>query len=54
MVEPGTELFTDEWIGYHGLDPDYVHSVINHVEAYVNGNVHTNRIENFWSLLNAE
>lgn len=27
------------------------HKVINHAEAYVNGNVHTNSIENFWSLL---
>jgi hypothetical protein len=32
-----------------GLDPDYVHNVINHAEAHVKGNVHTNRIENLWS-----
>lgn len=50
-VESGAEIFTDEWIGYHGLNPDYVHNVINHAETYVKGNVHTNRIENFWSLL---
>lgn len=50
-VEAGAEVFTGEWAGYHGLDPDYVHNVINHAEAYVQGNVHTNGIENFWSLL---
>jgi hypothetical protein len=29
---------------------EYEHMIINHAEAYVNGNVHTNGIENFWSL----
>jgi transposase-like protein len=50
-VETGSEVFTDEWIAYNGLDREYVHRVINHAEAYVKGNVHTNRIENFWSCL---
>ena len=50
-VESGSEIFTDEWIAYRGLDREYLHNVINHAETYVNGNVHTNRIENFWSLL---
>jgi transposase-like protein len=50
-VESGSEVFTDEWIAYNGLDREYVHQVINHAEAYVKGNVHTNRIENFWSCL---
>jgi transposase-like protein len=50
-VKPGSELFTDEWMGYLGLKKDYVHKVINHMECYVKGNVHTNGIENFWSLL---
>jgi hypothetical protein len=30
---------------------EYDHQVINHAETYVRGNVHTNGIENFWSLL---
>ena len=30
---------------------DYVHQVVNHLEKYVDGHVHTNGIENFWSLL---
>jgi transposase-like protein len=50
-VEPGSEMFTDAWVGYGGLEPDYTHKVIDHAEAYVKGNVHTNGIENFWSLL---
>ena len=50
-VTEGAEVFTDEWIAYHGLDREYVHNVINHAETYVRGNVHTNGIENFWSLL---
>ena len=29
----------------------YTHEFVNHAEAYVRGNVHTNGIENFWSLL---
>ncbi len=50
-VQPGSELFTDAWVGYEGIDPDYAHSVIDHAESYANGKVHTNGIENFWSLL---
>ena len=34
------------------MDDEYAHNVIiNHLEAYVDGNVHTNGMENFWSLL---
>jgi hypothetical protein len=33
------------------MDEEYLHKVVNHAEAYVNGNVHTNTLENFWSLL---
>ena len=36
---------------YNKLGEDYIHNVINHAEAYVKGHVHTNEIENFWSLL---
>lgn len=50
-VVPGTWLMTDEFGGYVGLGKDYTHLVINHLERYVNGNVHTQGIENFWSLL---
>src|SRR5712692_3632668 len=50
-VVSGAELFTDELASYTGLDKDYVHQFVNHAEEYVKGNVHTNGIENFWSLL---
>jgi transposase-like protein len=50
-VEAGSEVFTDELASYTGLDTDYVHQFVNHAERYVEGNVHTNGIENFWSLL---
>ncbi len=51
-VEPSTEIHSDEHPAYLGLvGPRYEHKVINHTIAYVEGNVHTNGIENFWSLL---
>lgn len=50
-VETGSEMFTDALASYHGLAPEYTHQVIDHAEAYVHGNVHTNGIENFWTLL---
>ncbi len=50
-VEKGTQLYTDEHNGYMDISPDYVHSVVNHLENYVSGRVHTNGMENFWSLL---
>ncbi len=50
-VRKGSEVMTDELLSYDGLDSEYAHKVINHAEKYVDGNVHTNRMENFWSLL---
>jgi hypothetical protein len=50
-VEKGAELMTDELASYTGLDKEYVHHFVNHAEQYVRGNVHTNGIENVWSLL---
>ena len=50
-VKAGSEVFTDALASYKGLNPEYVHQVIDHAEAYVNGHIHTNGIENFWSLL---
>jgi transposase-like protein len=50
-VEPGAVLNTDEMGGYKGLGSDYVHQIIDHAVQYVNGRVHTNGMENFWSLL---
>lgn len=50
-VEPGSAVFTDELLSYWGLDEKFIHQIINHAEEYVRGNVHTNGMENFWSLL---
>lgn len=50
-VEQGAHLFTDGWRGYNGLHTNYIHKVIDHAEKYVDGQIHTNGIENFWSLL---
>jgi len=51
MVEPGSEVHTDEFTGYSNLKDGFTHKVINHLEGYVRENVHTNGIENFWALL---
>ena len=50
-VEPGSQVFTDALPSYNGLNQDYVHQAIDHAKEYVRGNVHTNGLENFWSLL---
>jgi transposase-like protein len=50
-VEPGTELFTDELHSYWGLEKEYLHQIVNHALEYVNGHIHTNGLENFWSLV---
>ena len=50
-VEAGAAIFSDEWASYAGLGDDYRHDIINHAVEYVNGNTHTNTIENFWALL---
>jgi transposase-like protein len=50
-VEPGSNVFTDKWVAYRGLNRQFRHKTIDHARAYVKGRVHTNSIENFWSLL---
>lgn len=49
-VTPGSEVFTDALPSYGGLAPEYLYQVVDHAVEYVNGQVHTNGIENFWSL----
>lgn len=49
-VTVGSALYTDALKSYDGLD-DYAHKIVDHAEAYVDANVHTNCLENFWSLL---
>lgn len=50
-VREGSEVFTDSLLSYDGLSDTYDHQVIDHMECYAKGNVHTNGLENFWSLL---
>jgi transposase-like protein len=50
-VEAGAALYTDALPSYSGLAQDYAHAVVDHAVAYVDGRVHTNGLENFWSLL---
>lgn len=50
-VQPGTEVYTDEARAYEGLARTHQHEAIDHSREYVVGNVHTNGLENFWSLL---
>jgi transposase-like protein len=49
-VEPGSAVYTDALKSYNGLDPTFMHAFIDHAEKYVEGLVHTNGLENFWSL----
>ncbi|MFL6388687.1 MAG: IS1595 family transposase [Terriglobales bacterium] len=53
VIEKGTTVNTDEFPAYiyATKDAEFEHNVINHLEKYVDGNVHTNGIENFWSCL---
>jgi transposase-like protein len=50
-VAAGSALYTDALLSYDGLASDYAHQVIDHAVQYVDGTVHTNGLENFWSLL---
>jgi transposase-like protein len=50
-VVKGSEIYTDALRSYTGLEQEYVHQVIDHAECYAKGDVHTNGLENFWSLL---
>ncbi len=50
-VELGTAVYTDALESYSGLSHDFEHATVDHAERYVDGQVHTNGVENFWSLL---
>lgn len=50
-VEAGAALYSDFLLSYEGLAAEYAHQVVDHAEKYVDGQVHTNGLENFWSLL---
>ena len=50
-VAKGTQLCSDEAGEKWKMREEFEHDMVNHLECYVEGNVHTNGIENFWSLL---
>lgn len=50
-VRAGAALYSDELLSYDGLASKYAHQVINHAVQYVDGHIHTNGMENYWSLL---
>jgi len=50
-VVPGSKLYTDALRSYRLVDPRYLHRFVDHSIRYVEGRVHTNTIENFWSCL---
>lgn len=50
-IEPGTKVHSDEGGSIWRMDDLYVHTIVQHAKCYVEGNVHTNGLENFWSLL---
>ena len=50
-VRHGATVYSDELKSYDDLDATYARDAINHAETYVRGSVHTNGMENFWSLL---
>ncbi len=50
-VSAGATVYTDAHSGYTGLEGEYTHRTVDHATHYVDGQVHSNGIENFWSLL---
>lgn len=49
-VADGTSVYTDNFSSYERMPQEYVHKVVDHAVKYVDGRVHTNGLENFWSL----
>jgi transposase-like protein len=50
-VQSGSTVYTDSFPSYARLTGQFVHQFVDHAECYVDGQVHTNGCENFWSLL---
>lgn len=50
-VHHGSAVYTDQAVAYDKLKQNFIHDTVNHVDAYVKGRVHTNGLENFWSLM---
>jgi transposase-like protein len=50
-IEPGSILYTDAYRLYRGIVEKYEHAFVDHAISYVSGQIHTNGLENFFSLL---
>lgn len=50
-IKHGSKVYTDAAAGYTAAEKYFIHAAVNHMNEYVRGEVHTNGIENFWSLL---
>jgi transposase-like protein len=50
-AEPGSYIYTDQFQSYVSLTDEFIHQTVNHIVTYVQGRVHVNSLENFWSLL---
>lgn len=51
QVEAGSALFSVALLSYEGLSVEYAHQVVDHAVQYVDGHVHADGLEDFWSLL---
>jgi transposase-like protein len=52
QIEKKATIYTDGWVGYDRLKvQEFVHETVNHLDVYVRAQIHTQGIENFWSLL---
>jgi hypothetical protein len=49
-IAAGSDLYTNSIFSYHGMEAEYKHQMVDHADSYVSGRVHTNGMENFWSL----
>jgi transposase-like protein len=49
-IHHGSRIYSDEAVAYDSLKAEYIHETVNHADTYVRGQVHTNCLENFWSL----
>lgn len=50
-IEHGSKIYSDQAVAYNSLKAKYIHETVNHMDEYVRGQVHTNCLENFWSLM---
>ncbi|MGA3373000.1 MAG: IS1595 family transposase [Terracidiphilus sp.] len=51
QVHRGSKVYTDAAVGYDHLAKNFIHEVVNHAQEYVRGQVHTQGLDNFWSLV---